>query len=138
MPLFAKKKDLRVQTLILKLVNNHCPELKAMLEGPRADSRVNLTVVVMVVPLKDSHLQADRAFSAVTKEFSCAGTSIVTDQPVKFGEAVVGFRVGGEMAYFRATAKHASPMGGGFHQLGLQLVDVVAPSDYPELEAVQF
>ena len=43
MSLFSKRKDLAVHSLVLKLVNNHCPELTAMLEGPRRDSRVNLT-----------------------------------------------------------------------------------------------
>lgn len=42
MPLFSKKKDLAVQSFVLKLVNNHCPGLKAHLDGPRNDSRVNL------------------------------------------------------------------------------------------------
>jgi hypothetical protein len=134
MSLFAKRKDLRVQTLILKLVNNNCPELRALLEGPRADSRVNLVVVALVVPLKDGRLQVHRAFAAVTKEFSGSGVGIVVDQPPGFDEAVLGFQFDGEMVYMRGRTKHFDPLGGGFHQLGFQLLEVVSPIDYPQLK----
>ncbi len=136
MSLFLKKKDLRVQSLILKLVNNNCPELKALLEGPRVDSRVNLVLVALVVPIEDKRLQVHRAFAAVTKEFSGSGVGIVLDQPPGFDEAVLGFRFDGEMVYMRGRARHFHPLGGGFHQLGLQLVEVVSPSDYPQLRTM--
>ena len=35
MSLFRKNKDRWVQSFILKLVNNNCPDLRAMMEGPR-------------------------------------------------------------------------------------------------------
>ena len=136
MPLFAKKKDLRVQGFILKLVNNNCPELKALLEGPRVDRRVNLLVVAAVVPLKDKQLEVHRAFTAVTKEFSGTGVALVLDQQPGFEEAVFGFRLEGEMVYLRGRVKHFDPLGGGFHQLGVQLLEVVTPCDYPPLKTI--
>ena len=47
---------------MLKVINNNCPELKAFIEGPRRDKRVNLSLVVMVVPLEDGELQVDKPF----------------------------------------------------------------------------
>jgi hypothetical protein len=138
MSLFSKNRVSRVKSFVLKLVNNNCPELKAALEGPRADSRVNLTVVVGVVPLVDGKPQLRQAFTAVTKEFSLNGAALVLDRPRALDEAILCFRFEGEMTYMRAKAKHLSPIGGGFYQLGFHLLEVVAPADYPKLETMAF
>ncbi len=136
MSLFSKRKDLAVHSLVLKLVNNHCPKLTAVQEGPRGDSRVNLAVVVMIVPIENRQLQVQQAFTAVTKEFSGDGVGVVLDQPKGLDQAVLGFRVEGEMNFVRAQARHLDPMGGGFYQVGFQLIEVVSLSDYPELRSL--
>ena len=46
MSLFSKNKDFKVRGLVLKLINNNCPELKGQLDDVRNDNRVNLSVVV--------------------------------------------------------------------------------------------
>jgi hypothetical protein len=138
MSLFSKKKDVAVQSFILKVVNNNCPELKALIEGPRLDSRVNIVLVVMIIPVVDKKLQTKRVFTAVTKELSNTGVGIVLDRPMDLDEAVIGFRFEGEMTFFRAQAKHLEPMGGGFFQLGFHLREIISPGDQPELDAFGF
>ena len=138
MSLFCPRKDLRVQNFVLKLLNNNCPGLRAVMEGPRIDRRVNMVLVVMIIPIENNRLQIGRAFTAVTKEFSNMGVSVVLDEPHELDQVVLGFRFEGDMHFIRATAKHLDPMGGGFHQLGLQMVEVVSGSNYPELESVDF
>jgi hypothetical protein len=138
MSLFSRRKDQAVQSFVLKLVNNNCPGLMARLEGPRVDSRVNLVVVVMVVPVQNGRIQADQAFTAVTKEFSNTGVAVVLDSTYPLDQAILGFRYEGEMTFVRAQAKHQGPMGGGFHQIGFQMLEVVLPSDHPELEGLSF
>ena len=119
MSLFSKRKDLAVQSFVLKLVNNNSPGLTAKLEGPRLDSRVNLVLVVLIVPVETDRPQAGRAFTAVTKEFSNTGVAVVLKEPEQLDQAILGFRFEGQMTFVRARAKHRHPMGGGFHQLGL-------------------
>lgn len=138
MPLFTKKKDVRVQSFVLKLVNNNCPELKAMMEGPRVDSRVNMVVVVMIIPVEGKQIQIRQAFTAVTKEFSNTGVAVVLDRPHKLTEAILCFRMEGDMMFMRAQAKHLSPMGGGFYQLGFKMLAPVSPGDYPDLASMSF
>ncbi len=138
MPLFTKNRDTGVTSFVLKFVNNHCPGLKALAEGPRLDSRVAVVTVVMVVPLVDKKIQVGRAFTAVTKEFSNTGVAIVLEPPSGLDEALLGFRFEGEMTFLRAKARHLSPIGGGFFQLGFQMLEVVAAADYPELETLSF
>ena len=102
------------------------------------DSRVNLVVVVMIIPLVDRKLQVPGTVMAVTKEFSNTGVAVVLDRPYQVDEAVLGFRFEGEMTFIRAQAKHRDPMGGKFHQIGFQLLEVVSPGDYPELASLDF
>ena len=134
--LFSKRKDLGVQSFVLKLVNNNCPGLKASLEGSRLDRRVNLVVVVTIVPIENEQLQVGEAFTAVTKEFSRTGVAVVLDRPQGLDLAILGLRFEGKMTFIRAQAKHLNPMGGGFYQLGFQLIEIVSPGDYPELESL--
>lgn len=134
----AWNKTLEVQNFVLKTVNNNCPELKAFLEGPRRDKRVNIILVVLVVPLEDGKLQTDKAFHAVTRELSITGVGIVLDRQRALNEVILGFRNGADLTYVRAEAKHLSPMGGGFFLLGSEMLEIVHPNDYPELKSLMF
>jgi hypothetical protein len=133
-----RKKILGVQGFILKLVNNNCPELKTFMEGPRRDKRVNLTLVILVVPLAEGKLQIDEAFTAVTHEFSITGAGIVLDRQRALHEVVLGFRIGGDFIYVLAEAKHLSPMGGGFYHLGVEIREIVNVNDFPQLNKLSF
>lgn len=120
------------------MVNNNCPELDAMIEGPRLDRRVNLTVVVMIIPVERGKPVVDEAFAAVTKEFSTSGLAIVFDRPVGLDEVIVGFRCEADMVFISGKAKHLNPIGGGFYQLGFHLTETLNIGDWPELESVSF
>ena len=104
MSIFSKKKEIGVQSFILKVVNNNCPELEALIEGPRLDRRVNLTVVVVIIPIERKKPALGQSFTAVTKEFSTSGLSVVLSEPRGLDQMVVGFRWEGEMTFVRAAA----------------------------------
>ena len=74
----------------------------------------------------------------MTKEFSNTGVAVVLERPSGLDQAILGFRFEGEMTFVRAQAKHLSPMGGGFFQLGFRLLEVLPTADYPELKAAGF
>ena len=42
------------------------------------------------------------------------------------------------LRFVRGTAKHSSPMGAGFNQLGVQLTEMVTSADHPALTTVRF
>jgi hypothetical protein len=138
MSLFSKRKDLEVQSFVLKLVNNTSAKSRAKVEGPRLGSRVNLVVVVLVIPIEADRPRIAEAFTAISKEFSNTGVALVLDKPYELEKVVLGFRVQGRMTFARAQARHLHPMGGGFYQLGFQMLDIVSPSDYSELEVLDF
>ncbi len=76
---------------MLKLINNNCPELKAMREGPRTESRVNLTVVCLVIPVQKKRPVVERMFAATTMEFTALGVALVLDSPRTLEEGSSGF-----------------------------------------------
>jgi hypothetical protein len=127
-----------VQNFVLKLVNNNCPDLKALIEGDRGDKRINLTLVVIVVPLTDGKPRLDEAFYAATQDISVSGVGIVLDRQEALDDAIVGFRNEGDITFLRTKAKHITPMGGGFYRLGLELTEVVANGDYYGLGTLRF
>jgi hypothetical protein len=137
-PLFSRRKALDVQGLMLNVLNNSSEELGMMIEGPRLDGRVRLTLVVQVVPVEQGRPQVNQAFAAVTKEFSSMGVSLVVNEPFGLDEVVVGFRWEQSIRFVRGRAIHLSPMGAGFFQLGIQLKEVVPAGDYPELQKLHF
>jgi hypothetical protein len=136
MSLFTPNKDAVVRRLVLKLINTHCPGMTSQIEDTRLDNRVNLTVPVIVAPLAGELIQADDAFTAVTSDFSSTGVAVVVDRPTGLDRVILGFRMGEEMSFVRAEAKHLNPMGGGFFQLGFQLLEVVSAGDYAGLESM--
>jgi hypothetical protein len=136
--LFAKSGEHEVQSLMLNLVNNNCPELKALSDGPRLESRVNLSIVVLVIPIEKGRLVLADRFAAVTKEFTTLGVALALPECRAVDEAIVGFPWQGSMKFVLAQARHLSPMGGGFWQLGFRLKEVVHPDAYPGLETVRF
>lgn len=133
MRLFHRSRSTAVHAQLLKVVNQNCAELGSLAEGPRLEGRVNLSIVVLCVPVENKKIMADHAFAAVTKEFSTSGVALVLSEPRGLDEAVLGFRWEHEMVWMWAKARHLNPMGGGFYQLGCRLTDVVSMADYPEL-----
>ncbi len=136
MSLFAKRSDREVQSFLLKVVNNNCQELRALMDGPRVESRVPLVGVVLVIPLVKNEPVLGQAFTAITKELSTVGMSLILSEARGLDEVIVGVRWEGDMTYLRARAKHLNPIGGGFFQLGLQVTAITHPGDYPQLETV--
>lgn len=92
MPLFTRRKDSAVQNFVVSLLNNHCPALREQADGPRLEGRVNLTMVVVVVPVECKKPLICRAFAATSKEFSSSGVALVVDSPVGVDEVFLGFR----------------------------------------------
>jgi hypothetical protein len=136
MQLFSRNKLAAVQGFLLKIVNNNCSEVAALIEGPRLEGRVNLSVVVRVVPVGEDGPRIESAFATVTKEFSTSGVALVLDHPRGLDEVLVGFHWERETKWIRAQAKHLNPIGGGFYQIGLRMIEMVPACDLPGLETL--
>jgi hypothetical protein len=136
MALFARKKESAVQSFLVSLLNENCRALRDCVDGPRMEKRVNLTLVLAVVPMERGKPAVRKTFYATTKEFSTCGVALVVDQPCGIDEALLGFRRKGSMVWIRAKARHLHPLGGGFFQLGFRLVERLESSEFEELETI--
>lgn len=99
MSLFAPRKESAVQAFVVSLLNESCHAVQRQEDGPRVERRVNLTKVVMVVPVEAKKLLVNQAFTAITKEFSSTGVAMVVDHVYGPDEAVLGFRSRGGIAW---------------------------------------
>jgi hypothetical protein len=123
---------------MLRFLNGSSSLLSTMAEGPRADRRKNMTVPVLVIPLKKKRLVIDRVFAATTRDVSAHGVSLIVRDPGELDEVVLAFRVGASMEFVVGKARHLTAIPAGFYQLGLQILRIVHPRNYPELEAIRF
>jgi hypothetical protein len=137
-PLFSKRRDIEIQSFMTKLINNNCASLESFNEGPRDERRVRLTVVALLVPVKDDKPIVQRMFPALTKEFSTRGVAIVTNEPRGFDQVVLGLRWEQCMKWIAAKAKYVHPMGAGFYQIGFQMNRMIPTGDHPELDGITF
>ena len=134
----SRTKEVEVQRWILRLVNNNCPDMQELQDGPRLEGRANLTVPAWVVPLEGSPPVIARAFAVVTKEFSSSGFSLVIQRPFSAEHVLVGFHWQDETQFFKGDVQHVTPLGAGFSQVGILAKEMICLADYPELRLLGF
>lgn len=139
MLLFSKNKprQLEVQRLLKKIINANSRSLDALREGPRGELRVDLSMVVIVVPSVNDRPDRSQAFATVTREVSSVGMSLVLSEKLDVSDLFLVLEVEREMRYVRAEVRHQGPLGAGLWQAGVQLTEIVALGDYPELQPLK-
>ena len=139
MLLFSKNKtkQIEVQRLLTKIINSHSRSLDALREGPRGELRVDLAMVVIVVPSVEGRPDRDQAFATVTREVSSVGMSLVLSERIEGRELFLVLDVQGEMKYVRAEIRHQGPLGAGLFNAGVQLTELLNVGDYPELRPLK-
>lgn len=135
--MFTRRTQHDIQSFVLNLINNRCPRLSFGREELRRDSRVNLSTVVLVVPLEHGRVRADQSLTTVTADFSSTGVSLVFGEYHSFDEVILGFQRRTTMTFLRAEAKHASPMGAGFYKQGFKILEIIPSDKYPELRSLE-
>ena len=139
MLLFSKNKtkQIEVQRLLTKIINSHSRSLDALREGPRGELRVDLAMVVIVVPSVEGRPDRDQAFATVTREVSSVGMSLVLSERLEGRELFLVLDVQGDMKYVRAEIRHQGPLGAGLFNAGVQLTELLTVGDYPELRPLK-
>lgn len=139
MLLFSKNKtrQLEVQRLLTRIINANSRSLDALREGPRGELRVDLALVVIVVPSIDDRPDREQAFATVTREVSSVGMSLVLSEKLDVSEVFLVLEVEREMRYVRAEVRHQGSLGAGLWQAGVQLTEIITPGDYPELKPLK-
>jgi hypothetical protein len=134
----ADKRRKEAQGFLTKIINNNCPRMGALREGPRDDLRINLTLPVYVVPFDGKNADAGQAASAVTKELSTSGMSIVTRESVSAKQVLIALQWDGATQFFSAEIRYQEPFGAGNWHAGLLVQAMLPVGDYPEVAALPF
>lgn len=133
-----KTKQIECQRLMTKIMNVNNPQLAALREGPRGETRMDLTMVVLLAPANErGRPDFDRVVSTVTKEISTSGMAVVLHEPLEAQEVFLAFSLEGEMKYALADVKHQRNFGGGLLHLGLRLTELINARDYIGLEQLR-
>ena len=133
MGLFPKHRDPAVQSIILNIINAHYAKSKMVIDGPRSEERVNMSIPIVVVPIHEDVPKLNQAITAVTREFSTTGVSFSVESPNVPRTAVIILKNENQPVFINAELKHLDPMGGGFFQCGYKLTSMFDDSKYPEI-----
>ena len=121
-----------VETRLLEFIDQHLCD-RTFRCGTRRDPRVAVTVAVLVYPVCDGHLRADRAFAAVTKDICATGVSLILNRPFPYTDVVIGLEQQSGVHFVSGKVRQTSTLGHGFRQIGIELSRLVQLDEHPEL-----
>jgi hypothetical protein len=100
----------------------------------RWDSRANRTFPLVLAPWVDGRANSDGAITALSKNLSSQGLTVLHAEPIEAEELVVVFRLDTEIYYILGAVRHRTPLGGGYWQLGVELTRIISPTEYGSLD----
>ena len=132
----ARKRN-KAQRFLARIINNECSLMDRMREGPRNEPRINLAIVVIVVPLKDGNLRIEDAFVTVTREVSTSGLCLVLQEKYEGDELIVGIQTDEETKFILTEVRHQEPLAAGLFQIGVVVAEAARERDFPELSVME-
>ncbi len=130
------KKQLDVQKLLRRAIDASSPNLPPTTGESRFDSRSNRTLPLVLVPWVNGGPQTDAAVTALSKNLSSNGLTVLHVDPIDVEHIVVGFCIDSQPYFLLGHIRHRTPLGGGFSQLGIEVTQIVTPTDEPALEGL--
>lgn len=96
--------------------------------GARRDPRALFSRAIWIVPFGPRHRpNIDAAYPVVTKDLSPQGISVLHSAPIADTELLVAIPEDQHLHFVRCEPEHATSIGLGFYQTGLQPKELVYP-----------
>jgi hypothetical protein len=131
----SRKRMYEIRTFVRQFVDLTSPNMPPRGGECRAEDRSNRAIPALLAPWEDGRPVVDESTYALTKDFSDRGLSLVLHQPFKSLQVVVGLWLeSGRFAL--GDVRQNVPLGGGFWQLGVELVDLLDPAEFPEVQSL--
>lgn len=131
-----RKNQMEVHRVIRRVMDTSSPNLPPSVGEARWESRSNRTIPVLLTPFEEGVAVPTRSVFAVTKDLSSQGVAAIVDRPPDYESILVGMLVDGEPVFARAAVRQAAPLGGGFWQLGIELIELATADNCGRLEDV--
>lgn len=127
-----RKKQLDVQRLLRRAIDRSLPNKTPTRGDHRREGRSNRTLVVQIVPVVNGVLDVAAATAAITKNLSSDGVGLVVTSPPRAKQLVIGFLLDGQPLQLLGRVQNIVALGGGFHQIGVALKEIVKPDAFPQ------
>lgn len=125
--MFSFKKrntQMEVHRVVRRVMDTSSPNRPPSEGDERWESRSNRTIPILLTPFEDGVALPTRSVFAVTKDLSSQGVAVIADHRPDYEAILVGILVDGEPVFARAAVRQAHPLGGGFWQLGIELLEL--------------
>jgi hypothetical protein len=110
----SRKPKLQLQPFMLRLINR-CGASRAMIcEDNRLETRTNINLGVLMIPMCGECPEVDAAFTVVTRDISSTGLAVMTDRPLSAEEVLIRLPGDAGMRLVRATVRNCQHLGCGW------------------------
>lgn len=121
----------QLQGYLRRILDLTSPNLPRQVEF-RGHDRHNRSIPVVLTPWENGMPIVSETVTALSKDISDQGLSVIISQPFRCDEAVVGFWLPHVQDYdpwfFRGLVRPNVPIGGGFWALGLEATELLTVS----------
>jgi len=125
-----------VHRLIRRIIDTSTSSIQLVRGDTRWEDRSNRTIPVLLVPIQHGYPTAQEAAFAVTKNLSSQGLALVVHQPFWAEGVVIGLWHESAAEFVRGEIRQNVPLGGGFWQLGVELMERLSTATHPDLAAL--
>ena len=99
----------------------------------RVESRSNGTMSIVLTPCEQGSALLDKSVFAITKDWSSRGLSVITKDRQNSDSVVLGFLIESRPYLLLGKVRTTIPIGGGFWQLGIELMELLRLESSPGL-----
>ena len=133
-----------IRSLLYRITDLTSPNLPPLDGEERTQNRSNRSLPILLAPWINNAPNVDEVTTALTKDFSDRGLSVVLHQPLRFETVVVGLLLsrnehdllGGEPRFVLGEVRQNVPLGGGFWQLGIEFSEILSVGYHKELKSL--
>jgi hypothetical protein len=137
-----QKRENQLRSFLARAIDLTNPQLAPTDGETRVFDRYNRTIPVLVTPWERGGPVIGESASAVTKDLSSQGVSVILQQPYRCVDVVVSFWLpesphiasSNGPTFVLGEVRQNAQIGGGYWQLGISFAELLQVSDRRELE----
>lgn len=128
MSFFRNKKSEDLERLLSRIADLTMPNLAPLSGDNRSQNRCNRSLPVLIAPWEHDTAEVSECATAVTKDMSDRGISLILRQPFRGDRVVIGFWISTrhhpahefDPYFIVGEVRHNFEIGGGFWQIGIE------------------
>ena len=129
----SRKPKLELQPFMLRLINR-CGAGRAMAcEDNRLETRTNINLGVLMIPMCGECPELDAAFTVVTRDISSIGLAVMIDRPLSAEEVLIRLPGDSGMRLVRATVRNCQQLGCGWIVYNLNVAELLDEKKFPDI-----